>query len=458
MSATPSSRAPTSAPSRGRPIALAFLLLAALSRTTSLAAADEDLFSAAAAGDLVQVARLLATGADVNARNAQGATPLFWAAISGFRSAVKLLIANGADVNARDRNGFTALHVAAYQMHPNVAELLIREGAQVNARSRGGLTPIYKPLEALFELHAGGGPSPADVTAAVEVLRLLLANGARVDVTVNEEVTPLYAAVRTGVPKVVELLLANGADVNARTRSGLTPLMFASVDGDKDIVRLLLANGAHVNTKDNLGRTPLSFTVRTASIVMLAARSTQGGASQKGRGFIEPAKARIIQRDAAGMKKEWKEVTGLLLDHGASLPRGPEAVEPLLAAANLGYENLAEALIDSGVDVDDATHGETALHAAIAEKHRVVAELLIRRGANVNAHNMSQRTPLHFLARDIDDASLAKLMIAHGAVVNARDKHGATPLEMAMVAGNAEVAKVLKRHGGIRYIRVPPSR
>ncbi len=46
------------------------------------------------------------------------------------------------------------------------------------------------------------------------------------------------------------------------------------------------------------------------------------------------------------------------------------------------------------------------------------AAVLIDNGANVNAVNLSGRTPLHFLAASIDDGKLAELMIRHGAHVN----------------------------------------
>ena len=85
---------------------------------------------------------------------------------------------------------------------------------------------------------------------------------------------------------------------------------------------------------------------------------------------------------------------------------------------------------------------------AIAEKHRDVAELLINKGTNVNARNMSQETPLHFLASFMDDRELAELMIAKGADVNAMDKDGRTPLAYATQERHGAVAEVLRLHGG----------
>jgi cytohesin len=120
---------------------------------------------------------------------------------------------------------------------------------------------------------------------------------------------------------------------------------------------------------------------------------------------------------------------------------------PLGAASTVGDRALAEALLAHGAKISDASTGETPLHAAIAERHGDVAELLIDKGADVNARNMSQLTPLHFLGVYMHAPKLAELLIQKGADVNAREQAGHTPLEVAIRAGNAEVAEVLRRHG-----------
>ncbi len=70
---------------------------------------DQSLLTAAEKGDEEAVRRLLAAGADVNAKAQNGATPLHEAARRGHTGAVRLLVEAGADVHAKNGRGATGL-------------------------------------------------------------------------------------------------------------------------------------------------------------------------------------------------------------------------------------------------------------------------------------------------------------------------------------------------------------
>ncbi|MEW6349022.1 MAG: ankyrin repeat domain-containing protein [Thermodesulfobacteriota bacterium] len=84
---------------------------------------------AAGLGDLKAVHRLIREGADVNAKEGNGATPLMRAAATGNLEIVRLLLDTGADPNAKDEGGRTALMKVSSD-HPEVALLLVVRGAQ----------------------------------------------------------------------------------------------------------------------------------------------------------------------------------------------------------------------------------------------------------------------------------------------------------------------------------------
>ena len=88
------------------------------------------------------VQKLIQMGAEVNAKNWQGATPLHLATKNNSASVAELLIQNRAEVNAQDDQGETPLHKAILCKSAVVAEKLIHSGADINAPDRSGITPM----------------------------------------------------------------------------------------------------------------------------------------------------------------------------------------------------------------------------------------------------------------------------------------------------------------------------
>ncbi|MEG5045844.1 ankyrin repeat domain-containing protein [Microcoleus sp. B4-C1] len=114
-----------------------------------------------------------------------------------------------------------------------------------------------------------------------------------------------------------------------------------------------------------------------------------------------------------------------------------------------GSKEVAELLIAKGADVNAKdTFGGTPLHSAALSDRIEVAQTLIAKGADVNAWGETQfelcnficTTPL-FWARSTE---MAKLLIAKGADVNAKNKYGMTPLHMAR---SKAIAKILLAAG-----------
>jgi len=85
----------------------------------------------------------------------------------------------------------------------------------------------------------------------LEVISLLLENGAAVDQKDHFGHTPLMVAAIDGHVEAAELLLAKGAAINAKNKGGFTPLMFAAMEGHPAVAKLLLERGANPNLVAN---------------------------------------------------------------------------------------------------------------------------------------------------------------------------------------------------------------
>ena len=181
---------------------------------------------------------LLALGADPNATGGQG-PPLHHAVRNDDAALIELLLRHGADVDGGDLRGHPALLIACARGDRRMVTLLLDRGADVN-----GARPDYSPLR----IAAGNN--------RVDVVRDLLARGARPSRGDGRIVSDLQVAAASGAAEVLPLLISAGIPVDTKNQFGETPLFFAA-RRDPRAVRALLEAGAGVNVTSNQGATPL---------------------------------------------------------------------------------------------------------------------------------------------------------------------------------------------------------
>jgi ankyrin repeat protein len=97
---------------------------------------------AADGGHLAAIDALLKAGARLDGASSSGVTPLMEAAISGNTTAVNALVAAGADVRCANKRGDTALHRASMRGDLDAARMLVEAGARADVRNRDGYRPI----------------------------------------------------------------------------------------------------------------------------------------------------------------------------------------------------------------------------------------------------------------------------------------------------------------------------
>lgn len=117
--------------------------------------------------------------------------------------------------------------------------------------------------------------------------------------------------------------------------------------------------------------------------------------------------------------------------------------------AMLGHFDKVKAYLDADPSQANAkgAHGISVLYHAVIRGHKDVAELLLSRGADVNAGEGGS-PPIHG-AVTFNRADMVEWLLALGANVNAKNHEGKTPLKAAMEGDKAELGELLKRHGGV---------
>nr|MCU0364255.1 ankyrin repeat domain-containing protein [Ignavibacteriaceae bacterium] len=136
----------------------------------------------------------------------------------------------------QDSEGKTALLWAASNSLPN-AKILVANGANVNIAANDGMTPF---------LQATLGVSSGKVT--MEMCDLLKKKGANINASLTKKSamgwTALHYAVINGDVELVKYLIKNGANVNKATGEGSTPLYLAKLGNHEDVIGVLKKAGA----------------------------------------------------------------------------------------------------------------------------------------------------------------------------------------------------------------------
>lgn len=195
---------------------------------------DAGLHAAAWSGDAAAVARLVAQGLALDARDSHGRTPLQVATHARRHDAIRALVAAGADIDALDDDRYDAVTIAAVADDEPTLALLLELGARADQ-----VTSRYDGTALIAAAHLGHDG----------VVRRLIAAGAPLDHINNLHWTALIESIvlGDGGPRHVATLRAlveAGARRDIGDRHGVLPLDMARQRGFDEMVRILEGGAA----------------------------------------------------------------------------------------------------------------------------------------------------------------------------------------------------------------------
>lgn len=393
---------------------------------------SDDLFTAVRKDNPQMVRWLLDHGADPNARDNYQHSVLQEAATWRATACVKLLIEAGADVHAKDHVESQPISDAST---PEIVRLLVEAGADINYISGQGYTLLKSMAEQVN----------------IDMVRALLNMGADTDAeTKRYTTTPLYVAVQQDDLEIVRLLLEAGANPNAQNVDRWFPLANAQ---SIEMVQLLLDYGADIHLTNEMGQDAL----QDQKDPEVAAYLIEAGA------HVNPDKGQSGSPLQGAARNGNLEKMRLLLQRGADVDQAESWGETaLMTAAEHSFVKGVRLLLDHHANVhlkENDEHGRTALFYAAAPEgftsYRLMKEAEGRNWLDsvpaehramleqIGIDKFQYRPTYGYVASDSVEA--LEMLLTAGADINARDRQQMTPLILAASCGRpARVAALLR--------------
>lgn len=277
-------------------------------------------------------------------------------------------IKQGVSPNYADYDKRTPLHLAAVEGHLEVVEMLLRNGANVNVEDRWGSKPYDEAVKNNYTEIAGilreHGEEGGEHTLAKE----------------HHDGLELLEYCARGFEKSVREKIASGTKAQFADYDLRTPLHLAACEGHTKIVELLLKNGADATFKDRFGHTAVDNAMMNGMLEVLEVM------------------------DKAGVK-----IAAHIFDRSCT----PEFERNMMFIDICAKGNVAKAM------------------------------KLLREGADAAFEDYDLRTPLHLACAE-GRVNVVKLLMQAGACAAVEDRWKATPFDEAVKNGHEEVVRLLE--------------
>ena len=208
-------------------------------------------------GNLDGVNLLLDKGADVTVTDNNRDNALSLAAAKGYSDVVEILLHAGCPLDNTSTYSHTPLLKACLHEHPDVVKIILEymshETSEKAYLRHWALrkVPKYDIQFLNYDISSYAGTPLIEAVRAGnrQIVEMLLEGKVPIDEQhfVLGNTTALHTATKNKSVEMIELLLASGADINVVRNKNITPLMDSIMDKNEEITMLLLKHGADVN-------------------------------------------------------------------------------------------------------------------------------------------------------------------------------------------------------------------
>uniref|UniRef100_A0A8C2BQ42 Transient receptor potential cation channel, subfamily A, member 1b n=1 Tax=Cyprinus carpio TaxID=7962 RepID=A0A8C2BQ42_CYPCA len=414
---------------------------------------------------------------DANLEGDLGNTPVMMACCTNNCQAIQFLFKHGAKMCIQNKLGHYAIHTVAFAGAKEAMEMVLEIGEELGISTSVHINYLDKTKSTPLHLSVRGGN--------IEVIKLCIIKGARVDQQQCDKSTALHFACTQGALEAVKIMLSSynkvediinirdganqtplhrsslihcyldliclgkGAEIDCTDCKGLSPLLLASKCCAWKTVAFLLSVGADFRIKDEAGRNFLHFVVlqpkglKNLPETVLQCNAVKEMLSDEDVEGCTP----LHYACKLGIHDSVKNMLGLNIFVGQ---KSREKKSALHFAAEYGRINtckrLLETLTDSKMLNDWDEKGLTPLHLASRAGHTQVVELLLRSGALFQS-DYKGWSCLHHAVAEGYTQTIKILLAANVKLLDETNEDGNTALHIAAQVGHVGAVLLLLERG-----------
>uniref|UniRef100_A0A8C0YM16 Transient receptor potential cation channel, subfamily A, member 1b n=1 Tax=Cyprinus carpio carpio TaxID=630221 RepID=A0A8C0YM16_CYPCA len=403
---------------------------------------------------------------DANLEGDLGNTPVMLACCTNNCDAIQFLFKHGAKMCIQNKLGHYAIHTVAFAGAKEAMELVLKIGEELGLSTSVHINYLDKSKSTPLHLAVRGGN--------IEVIKLCIIKGARVDQQQCDKSTALHFACTQGALEAVKIMLSSYNKVediiNIRDGANQTPLHRATLFDHVELVEYLISKEAEIDCIDCNGLSPLLMASRCGAWKTVAFLLSIGAdfriKDKVGCNFLHfvilqpkglknlPETEMLSDEDVEGctplhyacklgIHDSVKNMLGLNIFVGQ---KSREKKSALHFAAEYGRINtckrLLETLTDSKMLNDWDEKGLTPLHLASMAGHTQVVELLLRSGALFQS-DYKGWSCLHHAAAEGYTETMKILLAANVKLLDETNEDGNTALHIAAQAGHVSAVMLL---------------
>ncbi len=353
----------------------------------------------------------------------------------------------------------TPLFVAIENDNNEFAKLLIENGADINVKNNYNITPLHLAIR----------------NNNNELIKLLIEKGADINIKILDY-SPFYYACLNNNFEMTKLFIENSADINVK-RDGFFLLHFACSYNNFEMTKLLIENGANVNV--NVGKdshnfplcTPLHFACLNNNFEITKLLFENGADLNATIPLFDSYLPGYTSLHITALQNNLK-ITKFLYDNNADISKlTKDGYTAKTIAKNNNSQNVYNFYLNCDMSnifvlystqnydemfkllnkkpeliIKQNSLGQTILHISVVDNNYEIFKKLLLYKKAIDVQNNRGETVLFNALLD-DKIHFAELLIKQGADINIGDNEGYTALNIAIFQGYTEIEKLLIENG-----------